>query len=71
MIPELGLPQSREAIIDKAKSKPYFSALRVISLFSSKLGLYCGAFSDNSQPLFPIGIKTPISINMSFFELYR
>src|SRR5471032_2980764 len=31
-------------------------------LFSSKVGLYCGAVDEINQPLFPIGMKTPIFI---------
>jgi hypothetical protein len=32
------------------------------SLLSSKLGVYCGDVVEISQPLFPMGMKTPISI---------
>jgi hypothetical protein len=60
-------PKPRSLIIESAKSKPYSSAFKVIALLSSKVGLYCGAFSDNSQPLLPIGIKTPISISVLRF----
>src|ERR1700712_3585769 len=35
-----------------------------MSLLRSKVGLYCGAFSDSSQPLFPIGMKTPIFMGL-------
>jgi hypothetical protein len=28
----------------------------------SKLGVYCGEVDEISQPLFPMGMKTPISI---------
>jgi hypothetical protein len=31
-------------------------------LLSSKDGMYCGAVSEMSQPLLPIGMKTPMSM---------
>jgi hypothetical protein len=31
-------------------------------LFSSKIGIYRGAFSEISQPLLLMGMKTPISM---------
>jgi hypothetical protein len=57
-----GPPKPCSLIIDSAKSKPYFSARNTISLLRSKLGVYCGDVVEISQPLFPIGMKTPISI---------
>jgi hypothetical protein len=39
-------------------------------LFSSKVGLYCGAVEEINQPLLPIGIKTPIFIaHLNFVNL--
>src|SRR5204862_127239 len=55
-------PKPRSLIIDKAKSKPYFSARSTTSRLRSKLGVYCGDVDEISQPLLPMGIKTPISI---------
>jgi hypothetical protein len=49
-------------IIDSTKSSPWRSALSVVCLFSSKLGLYCGEVVEISQPLLPMGMKTPISM---------
>src|SRR5258707_9794583 len=51
-----GPPKPRSLIIDRAKSKPYFSARSTISLLRSKLGVYCGDVVEISQPLFPMGI---------------
>jgi hypothetical protein len=36
--------------MERAKSKPYSSALTTISLLRSKVGLYFGEFSDMIQP---------------------
>ena len=58
-------PKPRSLIIESAKSKPYFSAFCTISLLRSKLGMYCGAVSEMSQPLLPIGMKTPMSMSPS------
>src|SRR6266436_1383913 len=55
-------PKPRSLIIDSAKSKPYFSARNTTSRLRSKLGVYCGDVEEISQPLFPMGMKTPISI---------
>src|SRR5688572_8882497 len=55
-------PKPRSLIIERRKSTPYFSALRAISRLRSKLGIYCGEFSEISQPLLPIGVKIPTSI---------
>src|SRR4029453_16598671 len=55
-------PKPRSLIIDRAKSSPYFSAFCTTCLLRSKLGRYCGEVVEISQPLFPIGMKTPISI---------
>jgi hypothetical protein len=49
-------------IIDNAKSSPYRSAFCTISRLSSKLGMYCGEVVEISQPLLPIGMKTPMSM---------
>ena len=57
-----GPPKPRSLIIDSAKSKPYFSARSTTSRLRSKLGVYCGDVEEISQPLFPMGMKTPISI---------
>src|SRR4051812_9077518 len=35
--------------------------MTVICLFSSKVGIYCGALLDMIQPLFPTGRNTPSS----------
>jgi hypothetical protein len=32
----------------------------VICLLSAKVGMYWGEFSEISQPLFPMGMNTPI-----------
>lgn len=42
-------PNPRSLIIERAKSKLYFSALRTISLLRSKVGLYWGALVEMSQ----------------------
>src|SRR6185503_76798 len=55
-------PKPRSLIIESRKSTPYFSAVTAISLLRSKLGMYCGEFSEISQPLLPIGTKIPTSI---------
>ncbi len=55
-------PKPRNLIIERAKSNPYFSAFWTISLLSWKEGLYCGDVVEMSQPLLPIGMKTPICI---------
>jgi hypothetical protein len=57
-----GPPKPRSLIMESAKSKPYFSARSTISLLRSKLGVYCGDVVEISQPLFPMGMKTPISM---------
>jgi hypothetical protein len=44
------------------KSSRYFSAASVICLFSAKVGCYCGEFSEISQPLLPMGTKTPVFV---------
>jgi len=46
-------------MIESAKSKSKRSAFCTISRLRSKLGLYCGEVVEISQPLLPIGIKTP------------
>jgi hypothetical protein len=33
-----------------------------MALFSSKVGMYCGAVVEISQPLLPMGTNTPIFI---------
>src|SRR5476651_715444 len=58
----LSPPKPRSLIIDSAKSKPKRSALSVVCLLSSKLGLYCGEVVETIQPFLPIGMKTPISM---------
>ena len=55
-------PKPLSLIIESAKSKPYFSAACTTCLFSAKLGMYCGEVSEMSQPLLPMGMKTPMSI---------
>lgn len=57
-----GPPKPRSLIMERAKSKPYFSAASVTVRFSSKVGMYCGDVEEISQPLLPIGRKTPTSI---------
>src|SRR3954470_20973435 len=52
-------PKPRSLIIESRKSRPYFSARSAISLLRSKLGMYCGEFSEISQPLLLMGTKTP------------
>ena len=59
-------PKPRSLIIERANSKPYFSASRVTSRFSAKLGLYCGEFLEISQPLLAMGMKTPRSMCFPF-----
>src|SRR5258707_15376872 len=65
-----GPPKPRSLIIDSAKSKPYFSARSTTSRLRSKLGVYCGDVEEISQPLFPMGMKTPISIKPSHVIRY-
>jgi hypothetical protein len=55
-------PKPCSLIIESAKLRLYRSALRTISAFKSKLDMYCGEFVDTSQPLLPMGMKTPTSI---------
>src|SRR3977135_4346554 len=57
-----GPPKPCSLIIDKAKSKPKASAFCTTVLLRSKLGLYFGDVVEISQPLLPIGIKTPSCI---------
>src|SRR5580704_4450225 len=57
-------PKPRSLIIDRAKSSPHCSAFCTTCLFSSNVGLYCGELVEISQPLFPIGMKMPISIGV-------
>jgi hypothetical protein len=45
----------------KARGKAV-AARSATCLLSSKVGLYCGEVVEISQPLFPIGMNTPISI---------
>ncbi len=54
-------PNPRNFTIDRAKSKPWASAFCTICLFSSKVGMYWGALLEMSQPLFAIGMNTPMS----------
>ena len=56
-------PNPRSFIIDRRKSRPCFSAAWAMRLLRSKLGLYCGAFSEISQPLLLMGTKTPTCIS--------
>src|SRR4051794_3524971 len=48
--------------MDKAKSKPKPSAFSTIVRLRSKLGLYWGDVVEISQPLLPMGMKTPSCI---------
>src|SRR5882757_5296053 len=57
-------PKPRSLIMERAKSNPYCSAFITTCLLSSKVGLYCGELVEISQPLLPIGMKTPISIGV-------
>jgi len=57
-------PNPRSLIIESAKSKPYCSAFWVMVLLSSKLGMYCGEVSEMSQPLLPMGMKTPTCMDV-------
>src|SRR5580704_12919892 len=54
-----GPPKPCSLIIDSAKSKPNRSAFSTIVRFRSKLGMYCGDVVEISQPLLPMGMKTP------------
>jgi hypothetical protein len=40
-------------------------------LFRAKEGLYCGAAVDMSQPLLPMGMKTPMSILATMVAVWR
>ena len=62
----LGPPKPRSLIIESAKSKPKRSAFCTTSRFRSKLGMYCGEVVEISQPLLPMGMKTPRSMARSF-----
>src|ERR1700704_50073 len=54
-----GPPKPCSLIIERAKSKPNRSAFSTIVRLRSKLGMYCGEGVDISQPLLPMGMKTP------------
>ena len=54
-----GPPKPCSLIIDKAKSKPNRSAFSTMVRLRSKLGMYCGEVVEISQPLLPMGMKTP------------
>ena len=54
-----GPPKPCSLIIDSAKSKPNCSAFSTMVRFRSKVGMYCGDVVLISQPLLPMGMKTP------------
>jgi hypothetical protein len=54
-----GPPKPCSLIIESAKSNPNRSAFSMTVRFKSKVGMYCGEVVDISQPLLPIGRKTP------------
>ncbi len=64
-------PKPRSLIMDRANANPCRSASSATFLFSSNDGMYCGAFSEISQPLFPIGRKTPKSMNVPHVRCIR
>ena len=54
-----GPPKPCSLIMESAKSKPKRSAFSTMVRLSSKLGMYCGLVVEISQPLLPMGMKTP------------
>ncbi len=61
-----GPPKPRSLIIDSAKSKPNRSAFSTTVRLRSKLGMYCGEVVEISQPLLPMGMKTPSCMGVAF-----
>ncbi|MDQ0907155.1 hypothetical protein QFZ22_003140 [Streptomyces canus] len=55
-------PKPLSLIMDRAKSNPCSSAFCTTALLSSKVGMYCGELLEMSQPLLPMGMKTPMSM---------
>ena len=63
MVPEFGRAAEPPELDHRQREvEPERSAFCTISLLSSKLGLYCGEVSLMSQPLLPMGMKTPKSM---------
>ena len=60
-----GPPKPRSLIMDSAKSKPNRSAFSTTVRFRSKDGMYCGEVVEISQPLLPMGMKTPSCMGCS------
>jgi len=54
-----GPPKPCSLIMDSAKSKPNRSAFSTMVRFRSNDGMYCGEVVEISQPLLPMGMKTP------------
>src|ERR1700730_16228462 len=54
-----GPPNPCSLIMESAKSNPKCSAFATIVRFRSNVGMYCGDVVLISQPLLPIGMKTP------------
>src|SRR5689334_4650183 len=57
-----GPPKPCSLIIDRAKSNPNRSAFSTMVRFRSNVGMYCGDVVLISQPLLPMGMKTPSCI---------
>src|ERR1700736_6761756 len=57
-----GPPKPCSLIIESAKSNPNRSAFSTIGRLRTKLGMYGGEVVDISQPLLPMGMKTPSCI---------
>src|SRR5271155_3098175 len=52
-------PKPCSLIMDNANSKPNRSAFSTMARLRSNVGMYCGEVVEISQPLLPIGMKTP------------
>jgi hypothetical protein len=69
MIPKFSF-STKSTQLDHGQSKIetiMFSALYNL-LVEFKVGIYCGAFSESSQPLFPMGQKHLFSFGQSSWE---